>query len=49
MADEEDICVKIRQRFVIEFCIKLGKSGHETPEMLWQVYGGETLSHAAIF
>ena len=25
MADEEDVCVKIRQRCVIEFCVKLGE------------------------
>jgi len=49
MADEEDVCVKIRQRCVIEFCVKLGKSGNETLEMLWQAYGGETLSRAAVF
>ena len=49
MADEEDVCVKIRQRCVIEFCIKLGKSGNETLEMLLQAYGGETLSRAAVF
>ena len=49
MADEEDVCVKIRQRCVIEFCVKLGKSGNETLEMLRQAYGGETLSRAAVF
>ena len=48
MADEEDVCVKIRQRCVIEFCVKLGKSGNETLEMLRQAYGGETLSRAAV-
>ena len=30
MADEEDVCVKIQQRRVIECCVKLGKSGNET-------------------
>jgi len=49
MADEEDVCVKIRQRCVIEFCVKLGKSGNETLEMLRQAYGGGTLSCAAVF
>jgi len=49
MADEKDICVKIRQRCVIEFFVKLGKSGNETLEMLRQEYGGETLSRAAVF
>jgi len=49
MADEEDVCVKIRQRCAIEFCVKLGKSGNETLEMLWQAYSGETLSRAAVF
>jgi hypothetical protein len=29
---------------VIEFCVKLGKSGNETLEMLRQAYGGETRS-----
>ena len=41
--------MKILQRCVTEFCVKLGKSGNETLEMLWQAYGGETLSHAAVF
>ena len=49
MVDEEDVSVKIRQRCVIEFCVKLGKSGNETLEMLRQAYGGETLSGAAVF
>jgi len=49
MADEEDISVKIRQRCVTEFCVKLGKSDNETLEMLRQAYGGETLSRAAVF
>ena len=30
MSDEEDVCVKIQQRCVIECCVKLGKSGNET-------------------
>ena len=34
MADEADINVKLRQRCVIEFCVKLGKSIKETLEML---------------
>jgi hypothetical protein len=34
---------------VIEFCVKPGKSGNETLEMLRQSYGGETFSHAAVF
>ena len=41
--------MKIQQRCVIEFCVKLGKSGNEMLEMLWQAYGGETLSPAAVF
>ena len=49
MADEDDVSVKIRQRYVIEFCVKLGKSGNKTLELLRQAYGGETLSHAAVF
>ena len=49
MADEEDVCVKIQQRCVIEFCVNLGKSGNEILEMLWQAFGGETLSRAAVF
>jgi len=49
MADEEDVSVKIRQRCVIEYCVKLGKSGNKTLEMLRQAYGGETLSCAAVF
>ena len=34
---------------MIEFCVKFGKSRNETLEMLWQAYGGETLSCAAVF
>ena len=49
MADEENVSVKIRQRCVIECCVKLGKRGNETLEMLRQAYGGETLSCAAVF
>ena len=49
MADEKDVSVKIRHRCVIECCVKLGKSGNETLEMLLQAYGGETLSCAAVF
>ena len=48
-ADEEDVYVKIWQRCVIEFCVKLGKSSNEKLEMLRQAYGAETLSHAAVF
>jgi hypothetical protein len=49
VADEEDVSVKIRQRCVIECCVKLGKSDNETLEMLRQAYGDETLSRAAVF
>jgi len=49
MADEEDVSVKIEQRCVIEFCVKLGKSSNKTLETLRQAYGGETLSRAAVF
>ena len=49
IADEKDISVKIQQRCVIECCVKLGKSGNETLDMLLQAYGGETLSCAAVF
>ena len=49
MADEEDVSVKIGQRCVIEYCVKLGRSGNETLELLRQAYGGETLSRAAVF
>jgi len=41
--------VKIRQRYVIECCVNLAKSGNETLEMLRQAYGGEKLSRAAVF
>ena len=34
---------------MIEFCVKLGKSGNETLEMVWQAYGGETFNCAAVF
>ena len=41
--------MKIRQRCVTEFCVELGKSGNKKLEILWQAYGGETLSCAAVF
>jgi len=49
MADEEDVSVKIWHRCVTECCVKLGKNGNETLEMLRQACGGETLSRAAVF
>ncbi|GFT97044.1 protein GVQW3 [Trichonephila clavipes] len=39
----------IEQRFAIKFCVRLGKSGASTLEMIQQAYGRESLSQAQVF
>jgi hypothetical protein len=39
---------KIEQHFCIKFCMKLGKSTAETPEMLHEASGEHSLSQAAV-
>jgi hypothetical protein len=41
--------VKLEQRENIKFCVKLGKSGAETFEMLRRVYGNDATSLATCF
>ncbi|XP_025160560.1 putative uncharacterized protein FLJ37770 [Harpegnathos saltator] len=43
------ISVKIEQRIVVKFHMKLGKSATETYLLLKEVYGNECLSHARVF
>jgi hypothetical protein len=40
---------KIEQHICIKFCVKLGKSTTETPEMLCKVFGEHPLSQTAVF
>jgi hypothetical protein len=40
---------KIEQCVFIKFCMKLGKSITEPPEMLCEVFGEHTLSRTAVF
>jgi len=40
---------KLEQRANIKFCVKLGKSGAETFEMIRRVYGNEAMCHATCF
>ncbi|GFW51490.1 protein GVQW3 [Trichonephila clavipes] len=39
----------IEQRYANKFCIRLGKSGASTLEMIQQAYGRESLSQAQVF
>ena len=41
--------VKMEQRANIKFCVKLGKSGAETFDMLQHVYGNEAMCRATCF
>jgi transposase len=41
--------VKLEQRANIKFCVKLGKSGAETFEMLRRAYGNEAMCRAMCF
>jgi len=41
--------MKLEQRANIKFCMKLGKSGTETNEMIRRAYGNEAMSHARCF
>jgi hypothetical protein len=38
-----------RQRCAIEFCVRLGKSGSETLQLIHQAYGDDAISRAAVF
>jgi hypothetical protein len=38
-----------RQRYAIEFCVRLGKSGLETLQLIREVYGGNAMRRAAVF
>jgi len=41
--------VKLEQTANIEFCVKLGKSGAETFEMIQRAYGNEAMSRLRCF
>jgi hypothetical protein len=38
-----------QQRCAIEFCVRLGKRGSETLQLIHQVYGDDAMRRAAIF
>jgi hypothetical protein len=40
---------KIEEHVCIKFCVKLGKSASETPEMLREAFGEHSLSRTAVF
>jgi hypothetical protein len=37
------------QRCVIEFCVRLGKSGSEILQLIHQAYGNDAMRRAAVF
>jgi len=39
----------LEQRYTIEFCMKLGKSGSETLQLLRTAYGDAVLSSSQVF
>ncbi|GFS64949.1 protein GVQW3 [Trichonephila clavipes] len=39
----------IEQRYAIKICVRFGKSGASTLEMIQQAYGRESLSQAQVF
>jgi hypothetical protein len=43
------LSVKVEQRIIVKFCVKLGKSATETYDLLKIVYGDERLSCTQIF
>jgi hypothetical protein len=49
MAEQNDISHVLRQRCVIEFCVKLRKSSEEVLQILQNVYGTEAISRATVF
>jgi hypothetical protein len=40
---------KIKQRVCITFCMKLGKSATEPPEMFREAFGEHSLTRTAVF
>jgi hypothetical protein len=40
---------KIEQHVCIKFCVKLGKSATETPEMIHEALGEHSLSRTMVF
>jgi membrane protein involved in colicin uptake len=50
MAEQIDsISFAKRQHCAIEFCVRLGKSGSETLQLIHQVYGDDVMRRAAVF
>jgi hypothetical protein len=44
-----DISLVKRQRCTIEFCVRLGKSGSETLQLIHQAYGDDAMRRASVF
>jgi hypothetical protein len=44
-----DISLVERQRCAIEFCVRLGKRGSETLQVIQQAYGDDAMRQAAVF
>jgi histone-lysine N-methyltransferase SETMAR len=49
MVEQLDISLVERQRCAIEFCVRLGKSGSETLQLVHQAYGDNAMRRAAVF
>jgi hypothetical protein len=49
MAEQNDISYVLKQRCVIEFCVKLGESGEDTLQKLENAYGTEAMSWPTVF
>jgi hypothetical protein len=48
MAEQLDISLVERQQCAIEFCVRLGKSGTETLQLIHQAYGDDAMRRAAV-
>jgi len=46
---EQGISLVERQRCAIEFCVRLGKSGSQTIQLIHQAYGDDAMRRAAVF
>jgi hypothetical protein len=49
MAYKNDISYILRQRFTIEFCVKLGKMGEKMLDILQSMYGTEAKAELQCF
>jgi len=48
MAQQLHISLLESQRCAIEFCVRLGKSGLETLQLIHQAYGDDAMRRAAV-